>query len=356
MKPDSPLFVLGSGDPEMRMIKDLLVATRCAWTYALSGAARVSPLEANSADPVMVPDWVSRVVYVECRAPTVDGVGRAVPVERVICDHHQPGDPGYGMGAEDFHRGSSLGQVLSYLGDIGRLARLEAKRARPARAVLPAGARPGLVWTGRRWVLCGRDEQFGELRVLSVDADSVREMVYVAAADHCLRAAYANRCRGVNPRELERRRLEAIAGNPYARVQRSVQELRRMMGFAEGFLRRYGSRSRPVDLREGVVICDEHGARIAPKAPGQARRGHCPECGRRGMWRESLPMLNEASARAGIGYLVQYRGREFATGFPEEQMEDVSRKARSRGLAIYGDPARGFLGMGHERRVGSFAG
>jgi hypothetical protein len=69
------------------------------------------------------------------------------PVLRV--DHHHPGDPGYAMSPERYLEGASLGQTL---------------------------------------------------RLLEMEPTATQKLI--AAADHCLAAAYRGRCPGIDPNEL----------------------------------------------------------------------------------------------------------------------------------------------------------
>ena len=82
------------------------------------------------------------------------------------CDHHRPGDPGYGRPPAEFMGASSLGQVIVQLAVQG---------------VLSAA-----------WVIPPR-------------------VLLTAAADHCLAAAYAGMCPGVDPGELAQYRLRQRA-------------------------------------------------------------------------------------------------------------------------------------------------
>lgn len=135
------LYVLGAPDPEMAAIERRLIEAGHRVVYATASNARVHPGNAYAADPVTAPkDTV--LVLVECGWPDQ-------PSDSVIIDHHKPGHPGYGRPPEEYMSASSLGQVLSHI-----------------------GREPGMM-----------DR-------------------YVAAADHCLSAAYRGRCPGVDPDAL----------------------------------------------------------------------------------------------------------------------------------------------------------
>ena len=141
-------FVLGAPDHEMQEIERVCKEHGIQYGYATMGGSIVHTHEAYQATSVtgLVPSG-SHVVFVECSV-------MGLPAHDRI-DHHQPGDPGYGMPPERFFEGSSLGQFLTLL---------------------------GMQPTQRQRV--------------------------IAAADHCLTAAYAGQCPGVTPDELRAFREE----------------------------------------------------------------------------------------------------------------------------------------------------
>jgi hypothetical protein len=95
-------------------------------------------------------DW-DEVVRFECDGPAFQSLSYR---QLVVIDHHRPGDPGYDAPPERFWEGSSLGQLCCHL----KLSPTE------------------------------RD-------------------LWIAAADHCLGAAYAGLCPGVDPQRLRAFRL-----------------------------------------------------------------------------------------------------------------------------------------------------
>ena len=160
--------VLGAFDPEMDMIEQVAWGAGFKTLHAAVGGRAVTYGDANRADGVvsgLVPTR-GRLILVECRLPTPPRL------EILVCDHHRPGDPGYGQPPAKFLEASSLGQFLSIV--HGPLAR-----------------------QGDAWYA-------GEVRVTD-------EQVLVAAADHCLRSAYAGACPTVDPHELMRYRLRTKA-------------------------------------------------------------------------------------------------------------------------------------------------
>lgn len=105
------VFILGAADPEMREIANVLKAAGERFAFAYKDGKRVHSGNAYDANEL---SWRvsprAQVIYVECR---VHGLNLR---QRGIVDHHNPGDPGYDCGPEDYLRGSSLGQVLAMLG------------------------------------------------------------------------------------------------------------------------------------------------------------------------------------------------------------------------------------------------
>lgn len=145
-------FILGSQDPEMREIERVVDSEGHASLHAAQGRQRANPRTAYEADSVLSagPGRTLRpalllpktpVVFVECRLQGYE------PVLRV--DHHNPGDPGFGLGPERYMEGSSLGQVLALF-----------------------------------------------------EREPTQTQRLLAAGDHCLTAAYQGACEGVDPNDL----------------------------------------------------------------------------------------------------------------------------------------------------------
>ena len=274
-------FILGARDPEMLEIARVLEAHGHPYTNAtisvLSAAPGRSP-HGESAGPSghakprrrrktipvrsneayhatgvqgLIPKD-HRLVFVEC---SVFGLW---PDE--ICDHHNEGDPGYGQPPERYLEGSSLGQVLSLLG-----------------------------------------------------LEPTKEQRIIAAADHCLRHAYAGRCPGVDPEELaawrERSRAE-VRGI-------TVEEIRARIEAAMEALRK----------APRITVAGEEVAWF-PAGSGMP---------------EEIP---EASARLGIPFCYTRReGGRGKSGIMSAPPHVIEAWMRECGLKdVYGDPARGFAG------------
>lgn len=163
--------VFGAPDPEQAWAEALCVALGVPFRHATAGeepTKRCHPGNAYLADvPGGGPEWRFRVVAFECawwggtRPPTGTGIA--------VCDHHRPGDPGYGRPPAEYLEASSAGQLCLLLQAAG---------------LLPAGM---------------------PLPILSdwlEDRRGLEPLRFVAAADHCLEAAYRGLCPGVDPDAL----------------------------------------------------------------------------------------------------------------------------------------------------------
>ena len=199
MKPQR-VWYLGAADAEMAMIATFLMSAEETWRYAMDPRwHRVHPSTAYQWDAP-----VDATHLVEC--------GRVCPPGAVRVDHHNPGDPGYGKGPARFWRASSIGQVLAVLGIT-----VEWRQGEKGSTVYAFGPTKG--------------HDALPKRMPGVAAERV---LMIAAADHCLAAAYAERCPGVAPdrlracralmraewlasgtdpaRDMPRREIAAIAG------------------------------------------------------------------------------------------------------------------------------------------------
>jgi hypothetical protein len=145
-------FVLGAQDPERREIERLATAAGLQCLHAAQDGVRCSASNAYAANGVVRVgrDGIARPALLPPKAPFVTiecQLAGQTPVDRV--DHHQPGDPGYEKAPEDYLAGSSLGQVL-----------------------------------------------------MRLEMEPTETQRLLAAADHCLTAAYQGQCPGIDPHEL----------------------------------------------------------------------------------------------------------------------------------------------------------
>lgn len=258
------VWILGAPDPEMSLIEEIL--SKCGETivYATDeNGQRVHPGNAYRCPIPEVPAN-STVYAVECIDKLPDGWIRI--------DHHRPGDPGYGEPPNVFFSASSVGQVIIELGYRG----VDVPRAYCIMAII------------------------------------------VAAADHCLAAAYRGECPGVDPDHILHYRVATRA-----KFQgRSPEEL-----LADVERARTALREAPrIALGAGLSVCD--------------------------MRAEFVPELPEAAMREGLAYLATVTDRDGRRKVvlgghttPETVRAFLSEWAPAQGLVdTYGDPARGFAG------------
>lgn len=335
------LWVLGASDPEMERIRAVLTehgehVVAAHVTHRPTGALRpVRPAEAYNAGvvagdsgPPLIRGEYARMVLVECSGRSIVDAEPAWggAVERV--DHHKPGDPGYGGRPNDFLPASSLGQVLSLLGarhgsEHGPLGRWES----PTRRLLatPEGGEyafeHGSWHLGVRGTGGGSDGLDDGYRCLGTGyARWVRvpeELVLAAAADHCLGAAYAGECPGVDPDTLMRWRVASRAAfqrRPTGDLEADIADAR-------------------VALAEAPVLA------VVAGIPVRDMRAERP-----------VRELVEAATRDGVAYvsgpLIDPDGRAkfTASGPPEVILAVMSGELLPDLYDVYGDPARGFAG------------
>ncbi len=162
-------FILGAPDIEMSYIERLVRSRGHGVAYAFADGRRVHAGNAYRATTcVSEAGQTDSIVWVEC------AMAEAVASRELVVDHHREGDPGYGLSAERFWQGSSLGQVCDLLGE-----------------------------------------------------DPTQDLLMAAAADHCLGAAYQGQCPGIAPKEMRAWRSNVLArwkGVDEATLQRRVEE------------------------------------------------------------------------------------------------------------------------------------
>lgn len=246
-------FILGAPDPEMREIEELLQEKGLSYAYAANGNRRVHSANAYDAPTYMGRRPAgSRVVFVECSI-------RGLEPDFVI-DHHKEGDPGFSLGPEQYWEGSSLGQFCNLM----------------------------------------QIEPNERLRV-------------IAAADHCLTAAYQGLCPNVDPDDLAYWRLSSRA----AVQNRKLSELQARINEAEQYLL-----DAPRQFIDGVAVADLG-------------------------YREGLEEVSEASARLGIPFVYIENDREgrFKKGIKGAPKHVIEQWLSSCELPHkYGCPERGYAG------------
>ncbi len=168
---DEITVILGRADQEMRAIE---------WVANQAGFRVCKGLhhEPNSTKAVRVTAWNAyQVNALECGGHVVNHIdvpvvlvetGGAIFNNKTVlcrCDHHRPGDYGYGKPPEQAFAASSLGQFINFVNYIkGRTV-------------------------------------FGPDTLIDLSYIKVRAAV-VAASDHCLSAAYQGRVPNVSPEEI----------------------------------------------------------------------------------------------------------------------------------------------------------
>jgi len=257
------VFVLGSRDPEMREIQKTLAAEGRPFFHAAREGVAVNPRSAYDADGVVHLSRSGRsydaVLPPQQPAAVVECLLRGrEPVVRV--DHHHPGDPGFEKSPQDYMEGASIGQVLQLL-----------------------------------------------------ERDPTPTQRLLAAADHCLTAAYQGRCPGVDPDEL--------------------------LFLRASWRARVTARSL-TDVIDGIL----HAAK-------QVRLQYDSEL-EESVFRDPTqlpPDLAEGAAYAGRA--IRYRDwmregalKEMLKGASPEHIERFMREHRLAGREVYGNPWRGYAG------------
>jgi hypothetical protein len=289
--PTNTVFVLGASDPEMERISAWLHHAQAIVLMAGNRSKRwVNPSEAYNTSTLIgtIPRSirVSNHVLVECDGPAC----QKLPGKRVVVDHHAEGHPGYGQEPRDYWRASSLGQLARLFG-YG----LDCVPY-PVFYRLGKGSSP--------WPL---------------PPFAANVAACVAAADHCLRAAYAGQCPGVTPEALFEFRLAEKARH------RKVSTLEIERQIHEAIIALTGAPD--IELAPGVTIKD--------------------------MRENPVAELPEASAIMQIGFLgrMKMANRTKYTCMGDQGQVSAFMRvwAPSQGLVdIYGDPVRGYAGAFEE--------
>jgi len=232
------------------------------------------------------------VICVECE---VEELARSPAWIRI--DHHRPGDVGYGRPPAEFLAASSVGQVIAYL--------------RAAGATLPWGDDPV--------------------------PDTV---LMTAAGDHCLGAAYAGQCPGVDPDALMVARVAtraAFQGRAAMEILADIEAARIILADAPMLtLLGVGDMPHTHDHDWSVSVC---GGCAQKTIQVRDLRG----AGR-------VPELVEAATRDGVAYvsagLPDRDGRiKVVASGKAEVIKAFDDWAERQGLVdCYGDPMRGFAG------------
>lgn len=174
------LVIFGASDNEEQLAREIAEAAGCQTATATFKGKPVHAGNAYLADgyridrPQINPNHqtfepVERVVIFECARQLTSGFNSS---DNVRCDHHNPGDPGYSKGPEEFWMGSSLGQLCSVIikgENTPMMAAIELSNS------------------------AGNTKTIDQL---------IKELVCTAAGDHCPKDAYAGNCPGIDPEEF----------------------------------------------------------------------------------------------------------------------------------------------------------
>src|SRR6266511_1112226 len=291
------LFILGASDPEMAAIENLLRDCGQMQIQAVVDGQRVHPGFAETMTSG------ATLVFVECGADPL-------PEGSIRVDHHRPGDPGYGRPPAEYWEASSIGQIFQLIAALGGDLSNPLTRCSGVRhyCLSPSMAEK------ERSAFLGDGEPFaGEVRKwFAIPAES---LMMIAAADHCLAAAYRGQCPGVDPQALRAWRIESRAEFQ----GRSKEALTADIERAEAALR-----AAPRIEISGIEIADLRGP--------------------------AIPELPEAATYLGLGYLAEVADRDGQRKIVISAGENTLREfmeswASAQGLTdIYGDPVRGFAG------------
>lgn len=311
-------------DPEMEGINSLLRGAGLTPHQYDSATGAITP-------PILAPSG-SLVITVECRPP--DHLLPANYPIRII-DHHALGDPGYGVPPAEYLRGSSLGQVIQQLAADSLLPETWPTVGPPeSPGGFPYPTAKYAVASDALWCVAGSRHQPGWRRI-------PQDLLYVAAADHCLLAAYAGECPGISPAKL----LELRAAGKAAHQKISLSLILEHISIARATVR-----AAPwIDLGNGTMVKDLRpcaGARCGEH--GFTCSGGMPDC-----WGD-IPELPDAAAIEQMPFIAMPRpaARDKGRRKVVLQCARISHLtawpqwAKDHGLVdLYGgDPMRGFAG------------
>lgn len=284
-------FVLGAEDPEMREIEKILSDQRLHYVIATKNGIRVKNSNAYDADKVASKNIV---VMIEC---ICSSSSFAQTIYKI--DHHFPGDLGYGAPPEKYWGASSIGQLINFLQRLG------------------------------------------------LNIQITKEQKLIAAADHCLRAAYDGKCPGIEPKELMEHRIkikskiikedEAVYKEHLNKTMSILNQLSQNSIILNG--------EQVLDLTEGFLVCPKCNSirRI------DSRDLIIEECSGHD-WHHfyTLRKLKEASAISGISIMVFNSEENKINIFSSDGRAAsyfLKEYAKEKNLKnLYGDPERGYAG------------
>jgi hypothetical protein len=221
----------------------------------------------------------------------------------VVIDHHRPGDWGFGRPAEEFLAGSSIGQLITQIAyhwvDFPHWPEVQIVR----------GMLSGVAYQHDiGYIAC---VEGGPTRVIP------QEILMVAAADHCLAAAYRGECPGIDPEDLMKWRAASRARFQ----QRDVADVLRDITAAEAAIH-----AAPRITLRNTELVDLRGLRVPELPEAQARLGVSVLC-------DGLP---DRDGRSKVNVMGDPRAcRAFLDSLDMLGCDPTSG---------YGDPSRGIVG------------
>lgn len=347
------LWVLGAPDPEMERIESLLRECGEAVAYATVDGERVNPGNAYRSNGMTGRTWIrsdETAYLVECGLPPDRVRGPSVRI-----DHHKPGDSGYGRPPAEFLAASSIGQTISELAKVGALpAPKKGGTVGVSSSIRDDGWDRGMPEPLEGWdrtpTTADPDHEAGTIDKLSrwsvVEQGYWRpipqDLVFAAAADHCLGAAYQGECPGIDPDELMRWRARTRAQFQGRAVSEVLADIEAATEAIEAASLEQISGPAVVghthDHDWSRSVCD--GCRGVEEIYVKDMRRDVP-----------IPELPEAATRLGVPYisgpLTTPDGRKKYTcsGTPRVVNAFMHVWAPFEFLVdIYGDPTRGFAG------------
>ncbi|MDH4329985.1 MAG: hypothetical protein OEV93_00325 [Candidatus Moranbacteria bacterium] len=198
------MVVFGGQDNEEQAARNVAREAGCVLATATVSGTKVHGGNAYQADGYVVDEGdfalVQQVIIFEVN-PNCAGSMSVVG----ICDHHNPGDFGYGLGADRYWDASSLGQLCAILG-----------------------------------------------------VERTHQLELVAAGDHCPADAYAGRCSGIDPEEFLEFRIKGKAAfyatNPRTAQKADEEKIREFIAKAKDKLQEAKVVDGVRDLREAGLI------------------------------------------------------------------------------------------------------
>lgn len=271
------MVIFGGQDPEEQAAREIArVVGLIIATATTADGKKVHGGNAYQANSFVVDEGilenVTQVIIFEC-SPACAGEREVV----AICDHHNPGDAGWGKGADQFWEASSLGQFCSLVG-----------------------------------------------------FEPTKELLMVAAGDHCPADAYAGNCAGVDPARFAEFRIAGkvafYASNPKTADKADPSKIRDAILVAREKLE-----SAPVvngvrDLRDAGMVDELPEAALSE---GFAYMAEIPDVDR-----DRNPTGNRKIVLGG-----------HTTTETVERFLEWARLLENRVGEPYGNPARGFAGV-----------